>query len=70
MDSVCLLLLQPIHPGIYLFKDEKRITLDLLIMSSVSGSITRYNSKDNRRRETPLQIHHPATGRTSRGTER
>lgn len=59
------------RPDIDLFKDEKRITLDLLIMSSLSSSITRYASMDPSQREPPLQSrHHPAAGWTSRSAER
>ena len=60
----------PTLSDIYLFEDEGCITLDLLIMSSIPSSITCYNSKDPRRRKTPLQIRHPAAGWTSKGTER
>ena len=62
-------LINPFHPDIDLFKDEKCINLDLLIMSSISSSITLYTSEDPRPRETPLQIRHPAAGWTSRCTE-
>jgi hypothetical protein len=59
----------PTHPDIDLFKDEKRINLDLLIMSSLSSSI--HPSKDLRRRASPLQNRrHLAAGWTSRSTKR
>jgi len=70
MDSINTSALRPralsARPDIHLFKDEKCIKLDLLIMPSITSSITHYMSKDPRRRHTPLWIRHPATGRTSR----